>query len=153
MFKWNKICFPDTQKCHYFCGTNRTTCWHLHVTRWSRWDGFCSVSDSQSPGPSISVIFPLRFVMACIMTLFTHFFLMSEKLREWRRKANHYQKMACWVRCREGVCALSNSRPGTKISSNAALSLSVMSTLECTDYGWNSREIQTVLAVSNRTET
>lgn len=84
---------------------------------------------------------------------FYSLFLMSEKLREWRRKANHYQKMACWVRCREGVCALSNSRPGTKISSNAALSLSVMSTLECTDYGWNSREIQTVLAVSNRTET
>ena len=74
-FKWNKNCFPHTQKCHYFLGTNRTTCWRLHVSRCSCWDESASVSDSQSPGPSINVILPLRFVMACVMALCTCFFL------------------------------------------------------------------------------
>lgn len=68
--KWNKICFPDIQKCHYCVDTNRTTCWCLRVSRWSCCDESASVSDSHSPGPSINVIFALRFVMAYIMTLF-----------------------------------------------------------------------------------
>lgn len=56
-FKWNKICFPNTQKFNYILGTNWTERWRLSASRWSCWDDSVSVSELQSSGPSINVIF------------------------------------------------------------------------------------------------
>lgn len=111
-FKWNRMCYIDIKKQHYFPGSNRTTCWQPHASKRNLRGKFASVSHSQFPALSINVIFPLRFVMVCAITALSPCSSMTAELREWVRKPNHYRKMSQQVWGAKDVCSLSTSSPG-----------------------------------------